>query len=207
MAEVTSGFRKILSFSFFYDYFQNFLGANKFREYIVKYYIKPNEKIRILDLGCGTAKILNYLPTSTKYVGFDINKNYIDSAKNCFKNNAIFYYGKEINDLDNKNLKPFDIILAIGLLHHLNDTELKNLFKFSSKHLKSKGRLISVDACFTKNQSFFSRFITSLDRGQNIRFPNGYKNLAEKFFFKIKGDILHKTLLPYTHWIMQCEKK
>ena len=38
----------------------------------------------ILDVGCGTAQILRYLPEGIEYLGFDQNARYLECARNRF---------------------------------------------------------------------------------------------------------------------------
>jgi len=205
MSQITTGIRSILSHPFIYKTVQNMLGANKVRIQCVEKYIRPFKNAKILDIGCGTADILKFLPNSVEYIGFDLNNHYINYAKNKFGNRGTFI----CNDVNNqiKNLPPFDIILATGLLHHLDDAEVNKLFTMATNALKESGRMVTFDGCFLENQSRVAKFIIKKDRGQNVRFPNEYKNLAETSFNHVKVNIHHDLLrIPYTHIIMECSK-
>ena len=73
----------------------------------------------ILDVGCGPADILAYLP-NVDYWGFDISEAYIERAGNAFGTRGHFNCKQlQVDDLD--ELPKFDVVLAIGLLHHIDD--------------------------------------------------------------------------------------
>jgi len=205
MSQINSGLRSLLSQPYIYDLFQKILGADKFRREIVSEFILPNKTDKILDIGCGTAKILDFLPESISYYGFDISQDYINAAKSKFGKRGKFL----CSNLDGshfKTFRSFDIILAIGILHHLSNSDSRKLIKIAKKKLKPGGRFISVDACLIPNQNPIARFIIMCDRGQNIRTPENYKSLTNGIFSKIKVTLKHRHFVPYTHWIMECKK-
>lgn len=120
MAQVTSGARAILSYPFVYSAFQSLMGAHKFRKNFVANYVKPLPGMKILDLGCGPADILGYLP-DVDYWGYDISTAYIAQAKKRFGQRGQFNCKQlELHDL--AALPKFDVVLALGLLHHLDDS-------------------------------------------------------------------------------------
>ena len=205
MSQITSGFRSILSKPFFYDLFQFLFGADKWRKNFINKFVDPKSKDRILDIGCGTARILNYMPLSICYYGFDFDHKYINAAKKRFSSRGSFICAN-VKDAKFNNLKSFDIVIAIGVLHHLNNDEVKSLIKLAHKKLKPGGRLITADPCLIKNQNPIARFLIKKDRGQNVRGYKGYSNLTKNLFYDVKGTLLNQTWMPYTHWIMVCKK-
>src|SRR4030066_1084302 len=119
--------RDLLKYSFFFKNFKRIIGGNRFIRIYVEEYIKVKTGDRVLDIGCGNGDILNFLPLGIFYYGIDMNSNYIEDAKKKF-------YGKGnfINDKFSKNLirnyNNLDIVMANGLLHHLTDGEVTDLF-------------------------------------------------------------------------------
>ena len=97
----------------------------------------------------------------------------------------------------------FDVAIANGLLHHLNDEESEKLIITANRVLKPGGRLVTIDNIFIKNQSLFARFLISKDRGQNVRTLDEYLKIGQNVFTKIEYQIMHDMLrIPYTHIIM-----
>jgi hypothetical protein len=98
--------------------------------------------------------------------------------------------------------------MAISVLHHLNDDEAKYLFKSAHRNLKESAVLITFDNVYIPNQSATARYIISKDRGQHVRKPGEYEELARECFSIIETTTLTNMLrIPYTHFIMRCTKQ
>lgn len=203
MGQITNGIRSLLGSPHVYQLFSRCLTSRKSLIEYTKKYIRPLPNDTILDIGCGTANILNFLPPSIKYYGFDLNKNYIKYAQKKFNHQTLV-----CNDINNDiihTLPKFDIILANAILHHLDDNEMDKLFAMARTGLKDSGRVITIDCCYIENQSNIAKFIISKDRGKNIRTVDEYKKAASRLFSNVKTTIRHDLLrVPYTHVIMEC---
>ncbi len=77
MAE-KSGVFSILRRPAIYGFVQWVFCAKRNRAWFAKTYLRARPGERVLDIGCGTADIFNYLP-SVEYVGFEPNANYTNS--------------------------------------------------------------------------------------------------------------------------------
>jgi len=205
MSQVTRGVRAIFSSPKVYDTFQNIMGAVRLRQEFVREFICPFPGMRILDVGCGTAEILSFLPGDVEYWGFDISAPYIDAAKARFGNRGHFECG--LLDAERVDELPqFDLVMAAGVLHHLDDDEAKNLCRLAARALKPDGRLVTTDPCFAAGQNPIARFLISRDRGQNVRTSDGYRALPSAIFGQVHGDLRHRSWIPYTHWLMDCRR-
>lgn len=194
-----------LSFPFIYKLFAWTVGEKKCRTIYARDYIQSKGGETILDIGCGPADIIKYLPP-VDYWGFDSSQKYIDSAIRTFGKHGKFFcasVGKKNID----TLPAFDIVLANGVLHHLNDKEALALFELARTVLKPGGRLITLDNCYGEGQSRIAKWIVSQDRGHFVRSQSEYAELANKVFkdclISIRHDLLH---IPYTHIILECSK-
>jgi cyclopropane fatty-acyl-phospholipid synthase-like methyltransferase len=196
-------FKRVLSIPSIYSFFVNIMGKN-FRATYVNQYIKPKINSSILDIGCGPADTLAYLPLGVDYVGFDFSEKYIKSAKKRFRNRGRFYCKKVSSDAI-KYRGKFDIVLSTGVLHHLSDDEALQMFELAKSTMKSSGRFITFDGCFYEGQSRIARYLLQRDRGCYVRNQEGYLTIAKKVFPKIDVIIRHDLLrFPYTHIIMEC---
>jgi cyclopropane fatty-acyl-phospholipid synthase-like methyltransferase len=97
------------------------------------------------------------------------------------------------------------VVIAVGIVHHLDDAEAKQLFQIAYDALKSGGKLVTVDGVFTEDQSAAARWLLARDRGEYVRSEREYLKIASKVFDNIKPSIRHDLLrLPYTHLILEC---
>ena len=205
MSQITSGLRSVLGHPLAYDLFQKMMGASRSRQKFVDDYIRPISGCKILDIGCGTARILDYLPADIEYHGFDLSQRYIRSASQRYGERGKFTCSL-VDKIAVEHLPGFDIVLAIGLLHHLNDNQVHDFMGLARNALRENGRLISIDPCFSNDQSHISRLLVSRDRGQNVRSSEEYSQLACAQFSQVNGAVKHQSWIPYTHYLMECSK-
>lgn len=204
MSQITSGMRSILSNPVAYNLFQDIVGSKSARKAYVDTYLRPSDNCRVLDIGCGTARILEYMP-KVEYFGFDLSQEYIDYAQRKYGVKGTFkcqMIERQILD----EFEPFDLVVASGILHHLDDENSKALIELAYSALRTGGRLVTKDPCFSDDQHWISRFLVSRDRGQNVRRGHEYLSLAKISFDHVNSKLVHTHWLPYTHWIMQCSK-
>lgn len=204
MAQITHGIRAVLSHPSIYNALQLMMGAHQGRKRFVANFVRPFPGMKVLDVGCGPADILAYMP-DVDYSGFDIDDDYIDQAHKKFGLRGKFHC-KQLQMSDLASLPSFDIVLAIGLLHHLDDTVAVNVMQLAAKALKPGGRLLTIDPCLDPSQNPIARLLIRGDRGQNVRDKAGYEELASAVFEFPRIEVRHTVWIPYTHCIMECQK-
>ncbi len=79
------GLTSILEIATAYTLFQKFVGSSSCHKTYARDYVRPRMGDRVLDIGCGPASILEYLP-GVEYVGIDLSPKYIKAAQNRFGN-------------------------------------------------------------------------------------------------------------------------
>lgn len=204
MAQVTHGLRSLLGRASNYDLLQTLIGAPRGRRTLAQEYIQAESEMRVLDIGCGTGSILTYLPP-VDYLGFDLNPGYVAAARERFGERGRFRCA-DVNAAPPEAVGHFDRILAISLLHHLDDSEVAALMEWAHRLLSPRGRFITVDPCHLPGQSAVARFLIQRDRGRNIRTAGGYSDLARTVFSAVEVTVREDLLrVPYTHAILQCE--
>ncbi len=102
--------------------------------------IQPDQKV--LDLGCGHGRVLNYLPKQLNYTGIDFSKKWLNQARQSFPSHN-FIQADLTKPQAWQDLDQFDAILTIAFIHHLPEKS-QQLFvlKQAKKHLKKDGLLI-----------------------------------------------------------------
>lgn len=195
--------RKILELPPVYNFFQKAVGADKVRRHFIEEYVVPLAGGRVLEVGCGPGTNCEWFPENIEYVGCDIDEKYIAYAKQQYGSRAEFY-ATPVGKLGELGLKPFNAVIAVAVLHHLSDSEVHTLCDEVAELLKPGGLFVTVDPCFTAEQSRFERYITSCDRGRFVRFPEQYQVLLKKRFPQVRSEMKRGKLLliPDTGVIM-----
>lgn len=204
--EDSSGLRSLLKIPFVYNLFQELVGGNAARKQFVKDHIRARPGDRVVDIGCGPAQMFSWLP-DVGYVGFDISASYIAAAQRQYGARGTFIVGDTTTLWDDIRLKDADIVICSAILHHLDDTTALHLMTFAYHILKKGGRLVSGDPCWIPNQGLLSKWVTSRDRGKNIRTAAGYRRLAEQVFQNVTAVVYENPLrIPGPGCAIECQK-
>lgn len=198
-----NGLYSLLTLPTFYRLFDSFVRGDSWRVYISEY-VRPVPGEKVLDIGCGPGDILENLP-DVDYLGFDINPKYVEAAQKRYGSRGRFFCGDVGLTAIDQEAGSFDLVLATGVLHHLDDDRAVSLFKLARRALKPGGRLVTYDGCFVAGQPRLARFVVSRDRGQYVRKSAEYVKLAVQVFPQVKPFVRHDLLrIPYSHVILQC---
>ena len=201
-----SGLSRWLKVPCLYNVFQAVVGGKALRRRIIQSHIRAKPGDKVIDIGCGTARVLQSLP-AVKYFGLDINPDYIAFARRTYGDKGTFVVGDTRSLRGDSRFKDADIVIAIAVLHHLDDEEAADCIRFAYDALKRGGRLVCYDPCWIPNQGAFSRFIMSKDRGRNIRTEQQCRQLAAKVFSNVHAWVNTKPMrIPYVTIVLECEK-
>ncbi len=202
MAQITSGIRSILSWHWIYDLLQWSVGAHHARQRALALIpLRPGS--RILDIGCGTGRTLDYL-RDVRYQGFDLNQDYIMAAQKRY-GRASFNCGDAAAFEWSGDAEKFDVAIAFALIHHLDDEAVLRLLHVVRNLLNPGGLFVTLDNCLTDDQSAMARWFILRDRGQNIRTEQQYRDLLGQVFGSVETFIHHDLLrIPYTHIFSRC---
>jgi cyclopropane fatty-acyl-phospholipid synthase-like methyltransferase len=199
MPETTTGLRSALSSPRVYDLAMFIMGSKRSRRQFVNRYLRVKGGEDVLDIGCGTAEILDYMPP-VRYTGWDTSAEYIESCQQRYPDQT-FKQGALPDGTG-----TYDIVMALGVLHHMNDDECRAFFAAAKRNLKPGGRVVTLDACKTPMQNPAARVFFALDRGQAIRFEKDYLELAHSELDTVKSHVVTDLMpvwIPYTHIIME----
>jgi len=180
---------------------QRMVGADLARRTCLEA-LAPRPGDRILDIGCGPAYYLDHLP-ACDYHGFDTDRRHIASARARYGDRGHFYdepYGPE----HAARLAPFDGVLLLGLLHHLDDEQASSLLALVARSIRPTGRVITLDTALYEGQSRLARLIAKNDRGDFIRPPKAFRRLASEHFASIEDRIVGDTpRMLASHYMME----
>jgi SAM-dependent methyltransferase len=203
MPESVTGVQRVLAWPRAYNFVQDALGSVAARRRLVAEHIRPEPGCRLLDIGCGPGHILEALPADLRYVGFDASPAYVEAARHRWSDRGEFHC-TTVAQADFGE-RRFDVVLATGILHHLDDAASDSLLALAARALAPGGRFIATDATYIRDQPRVARWLIDRDRGEHIRPAGGYADLAKPWFesvgLTVRGDFLR---LPYTHAVLEC---
>jgi SAM-dependent methyltransferase len=195
--------RRLLRHPLVYSLFRRVVGRDEWRARYAREYLRAQPGQRVLDIGCGTGDILEVLP-AVEYWGYDASAEYIERARARFGTRGTFTC-RAVDESLPVAAAGFDLVIAHGLLHHLDDAAAATLFRIARRALKPGGRLVTYDGCFVEGQSPLARLFLRLDRGKHVRTREAYEALARRQFGEVRAFVRHDLLrIPYTHLIMEC---
>jgi hypothetical protein len=87
----------------------------------------------------------------------------------------------------------------------MSDEDALDFFKLAAQALKPGGWIATYDPCFTPDQSAFSRYLMSKDRGRFIRTKDQYELIASTHCARIKTSVQPDLVrLPLPTIMMKC---
>ena len=183
---------------------QKIVGSDLLRyECIDAAQIHPGDTV--VDVGCGPAYYYDRFPDDLNYHGFDTDAGYIAWAEERYGGRGSFHLG--IFDAEAAaGVPPPDVILMLGLLHHLDDQAATALLELAAVVLAPGGRVVSADPTFTPDQGRLSRWMSENDRGGHVRNPDVLEGMARLHFEKIETEIVSHGRILGTHLMMTMHK-
>jgi len=188
---------KVMDVPIVYQTFQNFVYTAKSQETIDNL-LSSAKNDSVLDFGCGTGVYCEKFIDSS-YIGIDPLDSCIARAKSKYgeTQSRKFLVGDE-TILSNFDDHKFDLILAMGVLHHMEDRKASLFLSEATRLLKSNGVLVCLEPLYFEGQSRISRFMVSQDRGKYARNELEYKGLFPR---GTQGVVLERKLgllrIPY----------
>ncbi len=178
------------------DYDKKHIDINENEQYILacieqKVIISANQKIKILDFGCGTGfatqVILNsnFLQNVENITLFDLSPDMVELAKEKLNNAEVpLFYFENTQGLTNLMNQKFDLVITNAVVHHI--PELKGFFEIINNLVKHGGYyLLSHEP----NANFYTNNTLKLKSNQFRKFKKtmNYLNINYWLFkFKIK---------------------
>lgn len=150
----------------------------------------------VLDVGCGPGTN-TALFTHADYLGVDINRDYIESARR--KHNRSFV-AADVRGYDFDHGK-FDCILVNSFFHHLNDADSSRILSRLASLLTSDGYIHVIDLISPGDHSI-AQMLTNWDRGKYPRSLDAWRHLFERHLSILVFEPYPVSLMRTTLWKM-----
>ena len=132
----------------------------------------------------------------------------IEQAKRRFSDRRARFISTRVGEVNlDKEAGNFDVVIANGVLHHLDNQEAEQLLRLAGEHLRIGGVFVSLDPVVVPEQSRLARMVISNDRGNWVRDVNGYSKLVGPKFSNYETEIIHDNLfIPNTDLMIRATK-
>lgn len=164
------------------------------KKIILKYRGTPKS---VLDLGSGNGYLAS-LFSPKSYVGYEIDRKLVKESRIAYPK-----YDFRQADATKLNLeRKFDLILVIGVIHHLNDKQFEDVLGVIDKHISRKGKVIILEAISPISEfNLVGRVIRYLDRGEHVRSVDAYKSRIAKLLRVVRTRKLRGGIVDYALFI------
>ncbi|HQZ64038.1 MAG TPA: class I SAM-dependent methyltransferase [Planctomycetaceae bacterium] len=202
--ERNTGFRSLLTHASLYNAFQTLVGAKSARRWIVSHHIRATEGMTIVDIGCGTGSLRANLPSRINYYGFDPNSSYIEAAKAKYEGEFLAGVMSDFMRVHGEQLiGQVDLVTCMGVLHHLDSSQMSETLSASSRLLRPGGRFVGLEPAFLAKQDLLSLWVLKQDRGTSILADAEWQRLLLKSFSRSDVQITNNLLrIPYIHALL-----
>jgi ubiquinone/menaquinone biosynthesis C-methylase UbiE len=191
----------------FYKLFQFSVISNASKLRITDEVLKPIGVDKVLDFGCGIGHhSLDFSDSS--YLGIEPLSSCVEKANKMYRaQNSKFIVGDHLT-LNSIPSSSFDVVIAIGVLHHIEDEIFFAFVKEAHRILKPGGRLTTLDPVYHPNQTSLSRWVVARDRGEWVRTSEEYlQPVRDSFQGQVCNTIYQRLLrIPYDHIHMEAIK-
>jgi SAM-dependent methyltransferase len=202
--ERNDGIRRMLRLAPVYRAVQRSIGGERTRQRVRNEVIRSSADDLIVDIGCGTSEIADYVLFG-EYYGFDPHEKYVDEACSRltpeFGDRVSVFVGSIGEEgIDSRLPARADLVTSIGVLHHVDDELADSLLELAARLAGGSGRFVSLDPAYHDGQPAVARFLASRDRGQHVRRSDEVEALVRRHFSAVECTVHHDLLrVPYTH--------
>ena len=167
----------------FYKWLQNYVHRDYCREkdiirraFAAHLAWKRPNYATALELGCGDGNMAGIIPPEA-YLGIDLAVDRVAAAKN--ENPQYRFEVCNVNSPGFRDLlRQFDFIFCLGLLHHLNDNNCRELLREIETLTPKPATFIAIEPLLPAPYANPPGFLMAkLDAGKHIRAPEVYRQM------------------------------
>ena len=182
-----------------YRLFQKSIITPRLETLINQELIRPDLAKRVIDFGCGVGHH-SQLFSHADYLGIEPLESCVARANSLYKAPSISFRVGDEHSLKNYPDHNFDLVFAIGVLHHISDESAKLFISEAARLLSPGGRIVTLDPIFHPGQRALARLVIKQDRGKHVRTEEQYSALFSGSFEELRKNIYTNLIrIPYDH--------
>jgi SAM-dependent methyltransferase len=190
-----------------YNLFQLGVQKSGTKDFLSSEILKTDSVERVLDFGSGIGHH-SQLFQGKQYLGIEPSESCVLSAKRLYKDSTATFLLGDHTALKSLPKSTFDLVFAIGVLHHIDDLVFNEFVNQAFRLLKPGARLMTFDPVLHGNQSALSKWVVKQDRGHWVRTENEYLAVIKTVFSGDTDSRIYSKLLriPYDHILINTTK-
>jgi SAM-dependent methyltransferase len=190
-----------------YNLFQIGVQKSGTKDFLSSEILKTDSVERVLDFGSGIGHH-SQLFQGKQYLGIEPLESCVLSAKRLYKDSTATFLLGDHTALKSLPESTFDLVFAIGVLHHIDDLVFNEFVNQAFRLLKPGARLMTFDPVLHGNQSKLSKWVVKQDRGHWVRTENEYLAVIKTVFSGDTDSRIYSKLLriPYDHILINTTK-
>lgn len=141
-----------------YNLFQLGIQKRGTKEFLNSAILNSKSTERVLDFGSGIGHH-SQLFQGKQYLGIEPSEACVLSAQRLYKDSSATFLVGDHTTLKSLPEGTFDLIFAIGVVHHINDLFFNEFVDQAFRLLKPGARLMTFDPVLHRHQSKLSRWV------------------------------------------------
>jgi SAM-dependent methyltransferase len=156
------------------------LGGRTIKRKIFDAFFPKELGLQVLDIGCGPAPDRDLLG-DVQWTGLELEVKYVEYVEKRLRPGDQIVHGG-VDTLCELKKNDFDLVLLSGVLHHLDNQQVKKLLGDCTNVLSQSGKILTIDPVRTPDASRLELYLLQSDRGKHIRTVDEYDALIPDCF-------------------------
>jgi SAM-dependent methyltransferase len=154
---------------------------------------------RVIDVGCGFGAFAP-LFDGCQYLGVDLSHAYVQAAD---RSNGQAYAVMDAAFVGLQSTS-FDLAMAVGLIHHLDDSTAVQVLREIRRVLRADGQVLLIDGIWpTSSANVVGHFLRMLDRGAFVRTFDELKALYAPVMPVEKGYVARQGVAEFGVFVLR----
>ena len=149
MAEWTNGLHRLVTIPAVYSWVQKTLGGPDAKGRIASRLFSGLAGKHVVEIGCGPGLWSDYLSHAASFTGIDRSPKHIEVATSSYGSDRVRFLCGDLAHADViSTVDNCDAVIAIGILHHLDDDIARDVLAQAAAVLRPHGVFIGLEPVY-----------------------------------------------------------